>query len=183
LNTLSSSLPVPGQGVIGAKGSVTTDSWGSFAQAFEEIQQIVTNRRRLGYTWPLFELFDDKTTPQVTVIRRFLDPIVRQVLLDKETMKNSGIESRMEEKTFIQHLAESTKGQTIYLPKMISFILINIAVDAGLIRDQILSVLLASRDTVYILSITLATLSTHRPSDSLPVDLRHLFLDDVPRHH
>jgi hypothetical protein len=66
---------------------------------------------------------------------------------------------------------------------MISFILINVAVDAGLIRDQILSVLLASRDTVYLLSITLATLSTHRPSDSLPVDLRHLFLDDVPRHH
>ncbi|KIM79356.1 hypothetical protein PILCRDRAFT_74435, partial [Piloderma croceum F 1598] len=128
LNTLSSSLPVPGQGGIGAKGSVTTDAWGSFAQAFEEIQQIVTNRRRLGYTWPLFELFDDKTTPQVTVIRRFLDPIVRQVLLDKEAMENSGIESRIEEKAFIQHLAESTN-------------------DAGLIRDQILSVLLASRDT------------------------------------
>src|ERR1700720_1527525 len=49
LNTLSSSLPVPGEGVIGAKGSITADSWGSFAQAFEEIQQIVTTRRRLGY--------------------------------------------------------------------------------------------------------------------------------------
>jgi hypothetical protein len=112
LNTLSSSLPVPGQGVIGAKGSVTTDSWGSFAQAFEEIQQIVTNRRRLGYIWPLFELFDDKTTPQVTAIRLYLDPIVTQVLHDMEAMENSGLESPMEEKTFIQHLAESTKGQT-----------------------------------------------------------------------
>lgn len=114
LNTLSSSLPVPGQGCIGAKGSITTDSWGSFAQAFEEIQQIVTNRRRLGYTWPLFELFGDKTTPQVIVIRRYLDPIVRQVLLDKEAMKNRGIENRIEEKTFIQHLAESTSGQTAF---------------------------------------------------------------------
>jgi hypothetical protein len=111
LNTLSSSLPVPGQGVMGAKGSVTTDSWGSFAQAFEEIQQIVTNRRRLGYIWPLFELFGDKTTSQVTSIRSFLDPIVRQVFLDKEMMEKGGIESPMDEKTFIQHLAESTKGQ------------------------------------------------------------------------
>lgn len=58
-----------------------------------------------------------------------------------------------------------------------------VAADAGLIRDQILSVLLASRDTVNILPVILAALSAHRSSDSLLVDLRHLFLDDVPRRH
>ena len=110
LNTLSSSLPVPGQGLMGAKGSATTDSWGSFAQAFEEIQQIITTRRRLGYIWPLFELFGDKTTPHVQAIRKFLDPIVKQVLLDKEEMDKCGIKKPMDEKTFIQHLADSTKG-------------------------------------------------------------------------
>jgi cytochrome P450 len=76
----------------------------------------------------LFELFGDRTTPHVTVIRNFLDPIVKQVLLDQEAMYKSGITTPMDEKTFIQHLAESTK-------------------DPGMVRDQILSVLLASRDT------------------------------------
>jgi hypothetical protein len=113
LNTLSGSLPGPGEGVVGAKGSATTDSWGLFAQAFEEMQQIVTARRRLGSVWPLFEFFGDRTLPQVTIIQKFLDPIVRQVLCDQETREENGIHSPMDEKTFVQHLAETTKGQAL----------------------------------------------------------------------
>jgi hypothetical protein len=96
---------------MGPKGSVTSDSWGSFAQAFEEMQQIMTNRRRLGHIWPLFELFGDRTAPHVTTIRNFLDPLVRQVLIDKEAMEKGGIQRSIDEKTFIEHLADNTKGQ------------------------------------------------------------------------
>jgi hypothetical protein len=102
---------------MGPKGSVTTDSWGSFAQAFEEIQQIITARRRLGYIWPLFEISGDKTAPHVKAIRDFLDPIVEQVLLDRQATETSGIEKPMDEKTFIQHLAESTQGKTFACAK------------------------------------------------------------------
>lgn len=111
LDTLSRPLPVPSSGIIGAKGSSTTDSWGSFAQAFEEIQQIITRRRQLGKTWPLFELLGDKTAPHMKVIRKYLDPIVEQVLLDKETEKEAGMNVPIDQRTFIQHLADSTEGK------------------------------------------------------------------------
>lgn len=115
LDTLSGSLPIPSPSAMGAKGSATADSWGSFAQAFEEIQQIITTRRQLGYIWPLFELLGDKTTPHVKAIRKFLDPIVEQVLLDKEAAEKAGVHTSINQKTFIQHLADSTTGMGAFV--------------------------------------------------------------------
>ncbi|KAL0948004.1 hypothetical protein HGRIS_010626 [Hohenbuehelia grisea] len=128
LDTLSATLPIPGKTAIGPKGSATHDSWGSFAQAFEQAQQIVTTRARIGYFWPLFELFEDKTSPHTAAIRRWLDPIVKEALKGKARSKAAGVTSPVGQKTFMQHLADSTE-------------------DPVLIRDQLLSMLLASRDT------------------------------------
>jgi hypothetical protein len=112
LDTLSAALPVPGEATMGPKGSATHDTWGSFAQAFEMAQQIITTRGRLGYFWPLFELFGDKTLPHVKTIHQWLDPIVQKALDDKRKMEEAGIRSPVGEKTFLQHLADSTQGQT-----------------------------------------------------------------------
>ncbi|KAF4565700.1 cytochrome P450 family protein [Pleurotus pulmonarius] len=128
LGTLSGSLPIAGKTAMGPKGSATHDSWGSFAQAFEMAQQIVTTRARLGYFWPLFELFQDKTSPHTAAIRRWLDPLVREALEQKTARSPDGGQSPVGEKNFMQHLADSTE-------------------DPVLIRDQLLSMLLASRDT------------------------------------
>lgn len=127
LGTLSGSLPIAGKTAMGPKGSATHDSWGSFAQAFEMAQQIVTTRARLGYFWPLFELFQDKTSPHTAAIRRWLDPLVKEALEQKK-VRSGASTSPLGEKNFMQHLADSTE-------------------DAVLIRDQLLSMLLASRDT------------------------------------
>ncbi|KAF7290302.1 Cytochrome P450 [Mycena chlorophos] len=128
LQTLSAALPVPGKTAMGPKGSATDDSWGAFANAFEMAQQVVTNRGRIGYLWPLFELFKDKNAENVAVIQEWLDPLVQQAVEEKHRLKRLGITSPVAEKTFLQHLADSTD-------------------DLALIRDQLLSVLLASRDT------------------------------------
>ncbi|KAF7294859.1 putative cytochrome P450 monooxygenase CYP63 [Mycena indigotica] len=128
LQTLAAALPVAGETAMGPKGSATHDSWGAFAAAFETAQQVVTNRGRIGYLWPLFELFGDKNAKNVAVIQDWLDPLVRQAVEDKHRAEKLGICSPVAEKTFLQHLADSTD-------------------DSILIRDQLLSVLLASRDT------------------------------------
>ncbi|KAJ8515461.1 hypothetical protein ONZ45_g7112 [Pleurotus djamor] len=139
LDTLSGTLPIPGKTAMGPKGSATHDSWGSFAQAFEMAQQIVTTRARLGYFWPLFELFGDKTSVHTAAIRKWLDPLVEQALVEKKArtvnesigrLRSGSIPppSAIGEKTFLEHLADSTEN-------------------AVLIRDQLLSMLLASRDT------------------------------------
>ncbi|KAK7018487.1 cytochrome P450 monooxygenase CYP63 [Favolaschia claudopus] len=128
LETLSGSLPVAGKTTMGPKGSATDDSWGAFAKAFEMAQQIVTDRGRIGYLWPLFELFKDKNEDNAAVIQAWLDPLVRRAIEDKRAAEKAGINSPVADKTFMQHLADSTD-------------------DHVLIRDQLLSVLLASRDT------------------------------------
>ncbi|KAF5370503.1 hypothetical protein D9615_010334 [Tricholomella constricta] len=128
LDTLSAALPVPGKTPVGPKGSATLDEWGSFTGAFEMAQQIVTTRARIGYLWPLYELFGDKTQPYVKVIQTWLDPLVKQALEDKALSQRAGITSPTADKTFLQHLVDSTE-------------------DAILIRDQLLSMLLAARDT------------------------------------
>lgn len=154
LDTLSGSLPVPG--AMGAKGSATSDSWGSFAQAFEEVQQVVSTRRRLGYIWPLFEIFGDKTLPHVKVIRGFLDPIVDQVLIDKNSNNKAKVDGCLEQQTFLEHLAESTDSMS-RLYERLSIDLFDFHLDASVIRDQLLSVLLASRDTVRINSLEIVS--------------------------
>ncbi|KIK94607.1 hypothetical protein PAXRUDRAFT_438124 [Paxillus rubicundulus Ve08.2h10] len=128
LDTLSGVLPKAGLTLSSERGSVTEDAWGTFAKAFEAVQQIITVRARTGLLWPVFELFDDKTMPYVDTIRQWVDPLVRQTLEDKAATKKAGINGRLEDKTFLQHLADSTE-------------------DAGMIRDQLLNILLAARDT------------------------------------
>jgi hypothetical protein len=113
LDTLSASLPIPGKTAMGPKGSATEDLWGSFATAFEMAQQIITSRARIGYLWPLFELFKDKTEPHVKIIKDWLDPLVKRALDDKLRAEEAGIASPIADKTFLQHLADSTEGERI----------------------------------------------------------------------
>ncbi|RDB21763.1 hypothetical protein Hypma_011093 [Hypsizygus marmoreus] len=128
LDTLSGLLPIPGKTAMGPKGSATEDAWGSFSGAFEMAQQIVTTRARIGYLWPLFELFGDKTEPYVKIIQQWLDPLVKQALEDRQQTEKAGVTNAIADKTFLQHLVDSTE-------------------DPILIRDQLLSMLLAARDT------------------------------------
>ncbi|THV02579.1 cytochrome P450 monooxygenase CYP63 [Dendrothele bispora CBS 962.96] len=136
LDTLSSPLPIAFKSRMGPKGSEpltqdpdSPDLWGSFAHAFEAAQQVTTHRARLGsLVWPILEFFKDRNKGNVEVIHRWLDPLVEQAIGNKKRMMESGVVSPIGEKTFLEHLADSTD-------------------DPVMIRDQLLSLLLASRDT------------------------------------
>ncbi|KAG6372704.1 cytochrome P450 monooxygenase CYP63 [Boletus reticuloceps] len=128
MDTLSRQLPTPGSASLGERGSSTNDAWGTFVKAFEAVQRIITVRARMGIIWPVFELFNDKTAPHVDTIRQWLDPLVRQTLEEKAAFKQAGVDGNQEGKTFLQHLADSTN-------------------DVGVIRYQLLNILLAARDT------------------------------------
>jgi cytochrome P450 len=79
LKTLSASLPVPGKTAMGPKGSATDDSWGAFAKSFEMAQQIITDRGRIGYLWPLFELFKDKNEANAAVIQAYVEVFISRI--------------------------------------------------------------------------------------------------------
>lgn len=110
LDTLSKQLPKAGSPDMGPRGSSTDDAWGTFVKAFEAVQHIITVRARTGVIWPVFELLDDKTAPYVETIRQWIDPLVRQTLDERAACKQAGINGNLEEKTFLEHLADCTEG-------------------------------------------------------------------------
>ncbi|EMD35976.1 hypothetical protein CERSUDRAFT_115922 [Gelatoporia subvermispora B] len=138
MDTLSGKLPVAGETRLSAKGSATEDDFGSFAQAFETVQTIVTVRARRGYFWPVWELLGDETSPHVAVISRWLEPVVQHALSNKSKMKMAGLTTSVSQSTFLEYLADQTE-------------------DPKVIRDQLLNILLASRDT----TATLLTYATY----------------------
>ncbi|TFK22513.1 cytochrome P450 monooxygenase CYP63 [Coprinopsis marcescibilis] len=127
LDTLSETRPIPGKTSMGPKGSAVEGAWGTFAEAFEAAQQNCTNRARIGHWWPLFELFKDKNEANAQVIHRWLDPLVDMALNSKRESQGAPI-GDITQRTFLEHLAQSTD-------------------DPSVIRDQLLNMLLASRDT------------------------------------
>lgn len=153
IGTLSLSRPIPGKGKLGPKGSATDDSWGSFTYAFETAQQVISQRARIGRLWPLFELFCDRNVGHAKVIQEYLDPLVQRAMDDHAQEKRAGVSNSIADKTFLQHLVEGTEGvlwagfngrRTELTSKKKK----KNCLDRVIIRDQLLSMLLASRDTV-----------------------------------
>jgi hypothetical protein len=99
---------------MGAKGSATQDTWGEFANAFDEAQVNITKRARLGYLWPLAELFGDRNQKHAKVIGEWLDPLVKKALEEKRRFGSNGeqLGSPITDKTFLQHLADSTDSKS-----------------------------------------------------------------------
>ena len=112
VDTLSGHLPEPGNTEMSAKGSATADAFGSFAQAFEEAQELIMLRVRRGYFWPVYELF--KTDPHrkhMAVIEKWLEPLVRDALKNKSEMQKAGFKNPLDQSVFLQYLADNTEGE------------------------------------------------------------------------
>ncbi|KAI5991795.1 cytochrome P450 [Pisolithus albus] len=107
-----------------------------FARAFADAQSLTTLRGRLGTFWRLAEFWSDRVKKEVAVCYEFIDPILKDALEMKRLMKE-------DEKTAGQVRSEekSALGDTLLGD------LINCTDDITLIRDEIMSILLAGRDT------------------------------------
>lgn len=110
MDTLSGMLPVAGHTIMSAKGSATTDEFGSFVQAFETTQTIVSERARRGYFWPVAELLHDKVEAHMDIINGWLNPIIERVLVHKMRMKKAGVQVTADQSTFLEYLADIMEG-------------------------------------------------------------------------
>ncbi|THH03746.1 hypothetical protein EW146_g10352, partial [Bondarzewia mesenterica] len=100
----------------------------AFTEAFERVAVLITRRGTQGDTWPLLELFEDKTEEPIETIMRWLDPLVKRAVKQKEEMQKSGVEPSVEESCFLDFLASRTD-------------------DIEHIRYELVTYLIASRDT------------------------------------
>jgi len=118
LNTLDMPLTQPGRVVLGPKGSAPADGgseWDVFTNAFETLAVLITRRGVQGDTWPLLELFKDKTEEPIQVIMDWLEPLVRRALDRKaKRMETSWGDAKVslhdEETVFLDYLADQSDG-------------------------------------------------------------------------
>lgn len=116
-------------------------------KAFEAIQDIVSTRAVRGYFWPVRELFKDNAEPHAEVISNFLEPIVQRALERKQKMREAGVASSTEHDTFLDYLTDNTEGEYDVISKWRADAEPLPIADTKVIRDQLLNILLAGRDT------------------------------------
>jgi cytochrome P450 len=113
-----------------------------FSRAFDEAQRLIALRARLGANWPLAEFWKDKVKEQMQVVNAFIEPILRAAVEKHRASGGKTLSSPDEDR-------EVKDGETLLDH------LINYTQDEAVLRDEILNILLAGRDTTTN-SITLA---------------------------
>ena len=109
VKSLSSPLPRPNVG-----GTVLDDQ-NLFVTSFMRALVSTASRMSAGPVWPLLEMREDATAPDVRYLHAYLDPIVDDALKKKKESKpgeenKEGDEEETHE-TLLNHLAASTDGE------------------------------------------------------------------------
>ncbi|KAF8600071.1 CYP63 cytochrome P450 monooxygenase-like protein [Ceratobasidium sp. AG-I] len=131
VHSLDAPLPYP-------KAPPTDDS-ASFAAAFGRAQDLLIHRFSLAHLWPWMEMTWDRTAKDMGVIDEYVKPILREkleekkrgggklkVLVGEEGEKGTALEEG--EDTLLDHLVQFTDDETV-------------------IKDEIVNILVAGRDT------------------------------------
>ncbi|KAF7978575.1 hypothetical protein HWV62_45513 [Athelia sp. TMB] len=103
-----------------------------FSVAFADAQFIISQRANVGWMWPITEIMGDKTKAPMKVVDGFLWPIVDEAIAKNQERAEHGKvfskEEVGEESTLLDHL-------------------VNLTSDREVIKDEILNIMIAGRDT------------------------------------
>ncbi|KAI0353453.1 cytochrome P450 monooxygenase pc-3 [Trametes cingulata] len=131
VHSLNSPLPYP-RGQSPYTSSDEKSPAERFAVAFGKAQLIVAERPRLGWVWPLKEIFKTSTDEHMAVVDAFIEPILKEALRKKEerlrNQKSIDEKESQDDETLLDHLVKQTS-------------------DPAILHDETLNILLAGRDT------------------------------------
>jgi len=141
VNSIHEPLLLPGGIEPPLPGCVTPagkhPSASSFVRSFGAAQEVLCRRLRIGFNWPAFETFKDQTAEHYENIRAYLQPLVEK-----------GLERRRQLQS--DELGQKDKGEKVEAGEGVT-LLDHLAVetdDVDIIRDSLINMLIAGRDTV-----------------------------------
>jgi hypothetical protein len=125
-----------------------------FIRAFTDAQYLISRRSRLGHIWKLGEIRRDKSKKFVVDIDRLLRPITEAALARGRDMAKLSADSKLpgeieNDMTFLDHMVTQTQGTVdndSNNPKAIFDL--SSCTDPEIIRDSLMNMLIAGRDTV-----------------------------------
>ncbi|KAF9481093.1 cytochrome P450 [Pholiota conissans] len=131
VESLSAGLPYPHNApyIPLVRRTPKGDAANAFARAFLESQEIISFRERSGWVWPLGEITRDKTYAPMQVVNSYIEPIVKEALR-KKRQSPKAMEAAIEadDATLLDHL-------------------VNVTDDPVVLKDEILNIMIAGRDT------------------------------------
>jgi cytochrome P450 len=112
-----------------------------FVTAFLEGQKSISIRARKGQIWPLAELTTDHMKPNRTIVDEFVTPLLEKAISRKQEMNDELEEAKP--KSLLDHLAQQTE-------------------DTSVLKDELVNLLVAGRDTTgALLTFSLYMLAEH----------------------
>ncbi|KAI9572479.1 cytochrome P450 [Boletus coccyginus] len=136
VRSLSAGLVYPPSSPLSTSVAFQDHPANQFAHAFLEAQLATSYRGRFGSPWRLFEFWSDRVGKHMHVCHEFIDPILKAALSKKQELKEVGMIPNGNEKE-----REVLEGETLLDH------LVNYTEDLAVIRDEILNIMIAGRDT------------------------------------
>ncbi|KAJ6450403.1 cytochrome P450 [Mycena sanguinolenta] len=162
-HTLAAGLPYPSY----VAKAANPDASNAFAEALNQAQLITTHRGAFGAAWPVAEFWHDRLAEPIRVIREFLDPILSEAVArrgghsgEKQVATEKHAEDRevQEGESLVDHLLHYTQDHTM-------------------LRDEVLNLSTAGRDTTASLLTFVIYMLTDHPQ--VLAKLRAEILDTV----
>ncbi|KAK6974910.1 cytochrome P450 [Favolaschia claudopus] len=130
----------------------------AFANAFQSAQTITALRTRLNTHWPLAEFWKDDLIEPMRVVRGFLDPILKEAVEKNRGKVGSGeggVKGKEKDVNAVED-RQVLEGETLLDH------LVNYTDDPIILRDEILNITAAGRDTTAaLLTFTVYMLAEH----------------------
>lgn len=133
VRSLFDTLPVPHNLPPHRRGSRgRTTSAQAFSESLSSAQMTVSERFKLGWLWPLTEMWEDKTARSMRVVGKVLDPIVQDAIEEHHAKQAKGPHWKTaappRDETLLDHL-------------------LGVTTDPKVLKDEIINIMLAGRDT------------------------------------
>ncbi|KAJ3808259.1 cytochrome P450 [Lentinula aff. lateritia] len=142
VESLGANLPYPKSSPLANDPSILNHPSNVFVRAFMQGQIHTAFRARFGMLWPLKEIWSDKVSPYRQQVDEFVNPILEERKQNLAAEKPSDDDS--EEETFLDHLIKHTA-------------------DNQVIKDELVNILVAGRDTTASLLTFCIYVLTERP--------------------
>ncbi|KAI6140924.1 cytochrome P450 [Pisolithus thermaeus] len=136
VDSLSAGLVYPKNSLPGQNEEYTNHPSNVFARALSEAQSQAVFRSRFGTVWRLAEFWSDRIRKHMEVCHGFIDPILKDALELKRAIKEG------EQST--GQVSPEGKG---FLEDTLLGHLVSCTEDRAVIRDEIVNILIAARDT------------------------------------
>jgi hypothetical protein len=129
VESLSAGIPYPPYAEHKNLPTFTNHSSNIFSRAFAQGQSFATARIAFADEWSLAEFWKDKILPERKVMDSFTEPLMLEALANRERHLKSAERGDNEDLTLLSHLVRHTQ-------------------DTDIIKDELINLLVAGRDTV-----------------------------------